>query len=96
MLSIIMIISIIINTHTYLEEMNKKLHHYNEITLSFKTILYDLCISIICLNIVYNIYFQGVFEINKEDGIVMTEIADGVTVEQVKAATGCELKVSHY
>ena len=38
--------------------------------------------------------WQGVFEINKDTGIVMTEIADGVSVEDVKAATGCDLKVS--
>jgi len=37
---------------------------------------------------------MGVFEINKTDGMVMTEIADGVSVEDVKAATGCELKIS--
>lgn len=37
---------------------------------------------------------MGVFEITKEQGIVMTEIADGVTVDEVKAATGCELKIS--
>jgi len=36
----------------------------------------------------------GVFEIKKDTGIVMTEIADGVSVEDVKAATGCDLKIS--
>ncbi|GFN94096.1 succinyl-coa:3-ketoacid-coenzyme a transferase 1, mitochondrial [Plakobranchus ocellatus] len=37
---------------------------------------------------------MGVFEISKETGIVMTEIADGCSVEDVKKATGCELKVA--
>jgi len=36
----------------------------------------------------------GVFEIKPDVGIVMTEIADGVSVEDVKAATGCDLKIA--
>jgi 3-oxoacid CoA-transferase len=36
----------------------------------------------------------GVFEISKDTGLVMTEIADGVSVEDVQKATGCEVKVS--
>ncbi|XP_005109804.1 succinyl-CoA:3-ketoacid coenzyme A transferase 1, mitochondrial [Aplysia californica] len=36
----------------------------------------------------------GVFEISKDAGLVMTEIADGVTVEDVQKNTGCEVKVS--
>lgn len=39
-------------------------------------------------------YLQGVFEITKESGLTMTEIADGVSVEEVKKSTGCEVKVS--
>ncbi|BFY99807.1 hypothetical protein BsWGS_02846 [Bradybaena similaris] len=36
----------------------------------------------------------GVFEITKESGLTLTEIADGVSVEEVKKSTGCEVKVS--
>jgi 3-oxoacid CoA-transferase len=36
----------------------------------------------------------GVFEITKESGLTLTEIADGVTVGEVKKNTGCEVKVS--
>jgi len=36
----------------------------------------------------------GVFEIKPDVGMVMTEIADGVSVEDVKAATGCDLKIA--
>lgn len=36
----------------------------------------------------------GVFEISQDKGLTMTEIADGVTVDDVKKATGCEVNVS--
>jgi len=36
---------------------------------------------------------MGVFEVNKEQGLVMTEIGKGFSVEDVQKATGCELKV---
>ncbi|KAI8786959.1 succinyl-CoA:3-ketoacid coenzyme A transferase 1 mitochondrial [Biomphalaria glabrata] len=36
----------------------------------------------------------GVFEITKEKGLTMIEIADGVTVDEVKKNTGCEVNVS--
>ncbi|XP_059162822.1 succinyl-CoA:3-ketoacid coenzyme A transferase 1, mitochondrial-like [Physella acuta] len=37
---------------------------------------------------------MGVFEITKEKGLTMIEIADGFSVDDVKKATGCELNVS--
>merc|ERR1712117_468257 len=37
---------------------------------------------------------MGVFEIDKEKGMVLTEIGDGFTVEDVQAATGCKLIIS--
>lgn len=37
---------------------------------------------------------MGVFEVSKDYGVVMVEIAEGFTVDDVKKATGCELKVS--
>ena len=41
------------------------------------------------------------FEVNHEKGLLLSEIADGVSVEDVKAATGCGFQVhvvfsSHY
>ena len=39
-------------------------------------------------------HFQGVFEINKETGMTLTEIGDGFTVEDVIMATGCHLNIS--
>ena len=39
------------------------------------------------------IVLQGVFEVSRDNGIVMLEIAEGFTVDDVKKATGCELKV---
>lgn len=38
--------------------------------------------------------FQGVFEVDKNDGIVMTEIGDDLSVEDVQKATGCKLNIS--
>ena len=34
------------------------------------------------------------FECNKAKGLTLIEIADGVTVDQVRSATGCEVNVS--
>lgn len=38
--------------------------------------------------------FQGVFNVDKEEGLTLTEIADGVGVEDIIAATGCEFGMS--
>lgn len=38
--------------------------------------------------------FQCVFEVDREKGLTLTELADGVTVEDVVQHTGCEFKVS--
>ena len=38
--------------------------------------------------------FQGVFSVDKEEGLTLTEIADGIGVEDIIAATGCEFEVS--
>lgn len=37
---------------------------------------------------------QGVFTVDKEAGLTLTEIADGIGVEDLIAATGCEFEVS--
>ena len=36
---------------------------------------------------------QGVFEVDYEKGLILSEIADGVSVDDVKAATGCSFQV---
>ena len=38
--------------------------------------------------------FQGVFETNKDNGMTLTEIGEGFSVDDVKAATGCQLNIS--
>ncbi|XP_063839626.1 succinyl-CoA:3-ketoacid coenzyme A transferase 1, mitochondrial [Ostrinia nubilalis] len=35
-----------------------------------------------------------VFEVDKEKGLILTELADGVTVEDILVSTGCEFNVS--
>jgi len=35
-----------------------------------------------------------VFDVEKGKGLILIEIADGVTVDQVRAATGCDFQVS--
>jgi 3-oxoacid CoA-transferase len=35
-----------------------------------------------------------VFNVDKEEGLTLTEIADGVGVEDIIAATGCEFGMS--
>ena len=42
----------------------------------------------------YPVSLQCVFNVVKGEGLVLTELAKGVTVEDVKAATGCPIKVS--
>ena len=38
--------------------------------------------------------FQGVFEVSKESGLTLIEIAEGVTVQDVIDSTGCSFNVS--
>ncbi|CAG0917393.1 unnamed protein product [Notodromas monacha] len=35
-----------------------------------------------------------VFNINKEEGLILSEIAEGVTIEDIVSSTGCEFKVA--
>ncbi|KAI8428976.1 hypothetical protein MSG28_007571 [Choristoneura fumiferana] len=35
-----------------------------------------------------------VFEVDKENGLTLTELADGTTIEDVLVSTGCEFHVS--
>jgi len=37
---------------------------------------------------------KAVFEVIPEEGLLLTEIADGVTVQEVVDSTGCMFKVS--
>ena len=37
---------------------------------------------------------QAVFEVVEERGLVLTEVAEGVTVQEVVDATGCMFEVS--
>lgn len=40
-------------------------------------------------------YFpQAVFEVDKTKGLVLTEVFEGVSVEDIRAATGCQFQVS--
>lgn len=36
-----------------------------------------------------------VFEVNKEDGLTLIEIAEGVTIPDIINSTGCEFKVNY-
>ena len=38
--------------------------------------------------------FQCVFKVDPERGLILTELADGVTVEDIVVSTGCEFEVS--
>ena len=40
------------------------------------------------------IQLQAVFEVNKETGLQLIEIAEDTTIENVIAATGCDFEVS--
>ena len=40
------------------------------------------------------ITFQAVFQVDHEKGLTLTEVADGVSVDDVKAATGCLFEVA--
>ena len=37
---------------------------------------------------------QGVFDVHPQKGLTLTEIADGVSVESVRAATGASFALS--
>jgi len=45
-----------------------------------------------CVDII--ITEMGVFDVDKDKGLTLIEIADGVTLDQVKAATGCDFHVA--
>ncbi len=34
------------------------------------------------------------FEVDKSSGLILTEVFEGVGVEDIRAATGCDFKVS--
>lgn len=36
---------------------------------------------------------QAVFEVDQEKGLILTELYEGVSVEDVRAATGCSFEV---
>lgn len=39
------------------------------------------------------LYFQCVFDIDSERGLVLSEIANGQSVQDIVEATGCEFEV---
>ena len=41
-----------------------------------------------------NVFLQCVFEVDKDKGLRLTEISEGVSVDDVKASTGCPFEVS--
>ena len=41
-----------------------------------------------------NFLLQCVFEVDKDKGLRLTEISEGVSVDDVKASTGCPFEVS--
>ena len=41
-----------------------------------------------------NILLQCVFEVDKDKGLKLIEISEGVSVDDVKASTGCSFEVS--
>ena len=45
-----------------------------------------------CVDII--ITEMGVFDVDKDKGLTLIEIAEGVTLDQVKAATGCDFHVA--
>ena len=36
------------------------------------------------------------FNIDKEKGLILVEISKGVTIDDIKQATGCSFEVSYY
>lgn len=36
---------------------------------------------------------KGVFEVDKRNGLTLIEIAEGVTLDNLRATTGCDFKV---
>lgn len=68
--------------------------HYDVIIITTITISN---LSIFYLSVYLTFYFflfQCVFEIDKEKGLTLTELADGVSVEDVLVSTGCEFDVA--
>lgn len=51
-------------------------------------------ISYLFLNLVFSLTLKAVFEVDKEDGLTLTEIADGVSLQEVVDCTGCMFQVS--
>lgn len=41
-----------------------------------------------------NFSIQAVFDVDKENGLTLTEIAENSTIEEIITSTGCEFEVS--
>lgn len=46
------------------------------------------------MDLFIHFFFQCVFEVDKEKGLTLTELAEGVKVEDILVSTGCEFNVS--
>lgn len=44
----------------------------------------------------YKIILQGVFNVDKEKGLTLVEIAEGVTVEDILMTTACNFEVMYF
>lgn len=47
---------------------------------------------LLCVSNVF--FFQCVFEVDREKGLTLTELADGVSVEDILVSTGSEFNVA--
>ena len=47
-----------------------------------------------CFLSLWQYFLQCVFEVDKVKGLRLTEISEGVSVDDVKASTGCPFEVS--
>ena len=54
-----------------------------------------LCMYMLCI-FIYIPFSRMYFEVDREKGLKFSEIADGVSVEDVKAAIGCSFQVRLY
>ena len=39
-------------------------------------------------------HFQCVFEIDPDEGLILTEVAEGVEIQEIVENTGCEFKLA--
>ena len=68
----------------------KELCEYNHNREGSRSLLVSSTVDVV---IGVSIDFQGVFDVDPNRGLILKEIADGVSLQEIVESTGCEFEV---